>query len=857
MPGYGADRLGPDRGAGPSPARGEANLKFLAGFIGMLLFLALLGGAGVLYLFYHYGRDLPDYRQLADYEPPTVTRLHAGDGRLLVEYATEKRVYVPVKAIPRRVVNAFLAAEDKNFYSHPGVDFIAVARAIVINVGKIARSERPVGASTITQQVAKNFLLTNEVKLTRKIKEAILAFRIEQAFDKDRILDLYLNEIYLGFGSYGVAAAALNYFNKSLDELTVAEAAYLAALPKAPNNYHPIRKHQAAVARRDWVIGRMLDDGRIGFEEAEVAWAEPLQIHRVDPTEIVQAEHFVEEVRRELAEIYGETKLYEGGLSVRTTLDPRLQRIADRVLRAGLIAYDRRHGWRGPVTKLGEALFAGESGETDAGETDSGETDSGEPGAWREALAALEPPKGIDPWRLAAVTGLDKTKAVIGFGDGAAGHIPMAELAWARPWRKGQKVGAKPKRPDAVLSVGDVVLVEPVAADGKGEAYESGAHGLRQIPGINGGLVAMDPHTGRVLAMSGGFSYGGSQFNRATQAQRQPGSAFKPFVYLAALDSGFTPATIILDAPFVIDQGAGQGKWKPTNYSRKFYGPTPMRMGLEKSRNLMTVRLAQTIGMEKVVATAQRFGIVDDMPPLLSMALGAGETTLLRLTSAYAMLVNGGRRIDPTLIDRIQDRHGLTIFRHDVRDCQGCQGEAWAGQEPPELPDERERVADPASAYQVVSMLQGVVERGTGRRVRAVGKPLAGKTGTTNKSMDTWFMGFAPDLAVGVFAGFDEPRPLGARETGSSVSAPVFRDFMAAALEGRPAIPFRIPSGIRLVRINGDTGRVARKGDKRIILEAFKPGTVPSGDQAVIDGGYNPLGGQMGATTTGGTSGLY
>ena len=794
----------------------------------------------MLYLFYHYGRDLPDYRQLADYEPPTVTRLHAGDGRLLVEYATEKRVYVPVKAIPLRVVNAFLAAEDKNFYSHPGIDFISVARAIVTNVANIARSRRPVGASTITQQVAKNFLLTNEVSITRKVKEAILAFRIEHAFDKDRILDLYLNEIYLGFGSYGVAAASLNYFNKSLDELTVAEAAYLAALPKAPNNYHPIRRHEAAIARRDWVIGRMLEDGRISFTEAEAAWAAPLQVHRVDPTEIVEADYFVELVRRELAGLYGDTNLYEGGLSVRTTLDPRLQRIADRVLREGLIAYDRRHGWRGPVATLSDAVFAAAEGAANAG-------------GWREALAAVEPPKGAEPWRLAVVTGLDKTKAEIGFVSGNAGHIPMAELAWARPWLEGQKVGARPKRPNAVLNRGDVVLVEPVTADSEGKAYQAGAHGLRQIPGINGGLVAVDPHTGRVLAMSGGFSYDESQFNRVTQAQRQPGSAFKPFVYLAALDSGFTPATIVLDAPFVIDQGPGQGKWKPANYSRKFYGPTPMRIGIEKSRNLMTVRLAQTIGMKKVVDYAQRFGIVENMPPLLSMALGAGETTLLRMTSAYAMLVNGGRRIDPTLIDRIQDRHGSTIFRHDDRDCQDCRDRVWNGQEPPELPDQRERVADPASAYQVVSMLQGVVERGTGRRIRAVGKPLAGKTGTTNQSMDTWFMGFAPDLAVGVFAGFDEPRPLGAKETGSSVSAPVFRDFMAAALEGQRAIPFRIPSGIRLVRVNSETGRVARKGDKRVILEAFKPGTVPSGDQAVIDGGYNPYG----AAATGGTSGLY
>ncbi|MCH7796556.1 MAG: transglycosylase domain-containing protein, partial [Proteobacteria bacterium] len=454
----------------------------------MLLFLALLGGAGVLFIFYHYGRDLPDYRQLADYEPPTVTRLHAGDGRLLVEYATEKRVYVPVQAIPRRVVNAFLSAEDKNFYSHPGVDFISVARAIVTNIVNLGRDRRPVGASTITQQVAKNFLLTNEVSMTRKVKEAILAFRIERAFDKDRILDLYLNEIYLGFGSYGVAAAALNYFNKSLDELSVAEAAYIAALPKAPNNYHPIRRPEAALARRNWVIGRMLDDGRISFAEAEEAWAQPLRVYRVDPTEIVRADYFVEEVRRELAQIYGETSLYEGGLSVRTTLDPRLQRIAERVLREGLIAYDRRHGWRGPVAK--RDLEAGD---------------------WRELLAAVEPPKGIDPWTLAMVLGLDAERAEIGFASGATGHVPMAELTWARPWLEGQKVGAKPKKPEAVLRVGDVVLVEPVAADAagkadaEGKAYGEGAYALRQIPGINGGLVALDPHTGRVLAMTGGF----------------------------------------------------------------------------------------------------------------------------------------------------------------------------------------------------------------------------------------------------------------------------------------------------------------------------------------------------------------
>jgi len=795
----------------------------------------MMGGAGVLYVFHYYGRDLPDYTQLADYSPPTVTRVHAGDGRLLAEYATEKRVYVPIQAIPLRVLNAFLAAEDKNFYNHAGIDPISIARAVVTNLANLGTSRRPVGASTITQQVAKNFLLTNEVSIERKIKEAILALRIEHAFTKDRILDLYLNEIYLGFGSYGVAAAALNYFNKSLDDLTVAQAAFLAALPKAPNNYHPIRRSEAALARRNWVIGRMLTDGRISSEDAEEAWAEPLVVYQSDPTEIVQADYFVEEVRRELAQVYGDAALYQGGLSVRTTLDPRLQKISERVLRDGLVAYDRRHGWRGPVATLDPAVM------------------EGEPSGVLAAVAAIEPPGGMSPWTLAVVTSLDNSQAVIALADGRQAHIPMAELTWARPWLKGQKVGKKPKQPGDVLTPGDVVMVEPATSKDKKKPYEPNAYGLRQIPEINGALVALDPHTGRILAMSGGFSFEQSQFNRATQAWRQPGSAFKPFVYLAGLDSGFTPATIILDAPFVIDQGAGQGKWKPANYSNKFYGPTPMRIGIERSRNLMTVRLAQTIGMEKIVDYAVRFGVVDEMPPLLSMALGAGETTLLRLTTAYAMLVNGGKRIKPTMIDRIQDRLGKTVFRHDQRVCPDCQPAVWTGQDAPELPDEREQLANPASAYQVVSMLEGVVQRGTGRRIRSVGKPLAGKTGTTNRSTDTWFMGFSPDLAVGVFAAFDNPISLGRKETGSSVAAPVFRDFMAGALENKPAIPFRIPEGLRLVRLNVDTGRLARPGDKRVILEAFKPGTVPSGEQLVIDGGYNPLTGEAPS----GTSGLY
>jgi penicillin-binding protein 1A len=801
-----------------------------------LFIFALAGAGGVLFIFHNYGRDLPEYQQLADYEPPVMTRVYAGDGRLLAEYAIEKRVFVPIRAMPRRVVEAFLAAEDKNFYIHPGVDVLSVVRAALTNVKNMGTSKRPVGASTITQQVAKNFLLTNELSWRRKIQEAILAFRIERALSKDRILELYLNQIYLGFGSYGVAAAALNYFNKSMDDLTIAETAFLAALPKAPNNYNPVKKPVAAKARRNWVVGRMLAEGYIDVAEAEKAEQAPLLVRQRSATEYVTADYFAEEVRRQLVRRFGERELYKGGLSVRTTVDPALQSIADKVLRQGLEAYDRRHGWRGPITRLAEGTRLDIAGD------------------WRRELSHAGPVKGLGSHQLAVVIGLDIDGAVIGLGDGTTGRIPLAEMKWARPWKKGQKRGPKVTNPADVLAPGDVIAVDPVSANAKGKPYAMGTFGLSQLPDVDGALVALDPHTGRVLAMSGGYSYEKSQFNRVTQAMRQPGSAFKPFVYLSALDAGYTPSTLILDAPFVIDQGPGLPKWRPANYTKKFYGPSTMRLGIEKSRNLMTVRLAQTIGMERVSEYAERFGIVDHMPETLSMALGSGETTLLRLTTAYAMLVNGGKRITPTLVDRIQDRHGGTIFRHDRRNCPNCRATYWTRQEVPAIADTRQPVTEPGSAYQVVTMLQGVVKRGTGKRVRAVGKPLAGKTGTTNKEIDTWFIGFTPDLAVGVFIGFDEPRPLGRRETGSSVSAPVFRDFMTAALKGKAAIPFRIPPGIRLVRINVANGELAQPGDKNVILEAFKPGTIPSGRSEVLEGQSWTGDDRQPAT---GTGGLY
>ncbi|MEQ8195268.1 MAG: penicillin-binding protein 1A, partial [Rhodospirillales bacterium] len=752
-----------------------------------------------------------------------------GDGRLLAEYAVEKRVFIPIKAMPQRMVRAFLSAEDKNFYDHPGIDFLGIIRAALTNLKNLGKERRLVGASTITQQVAKNFLLSSEVSWRRKIKEAILSFRMERAFSKERILELYLNEIYLGFGSYGVAAAALNYFNKSLDELTIAEVAFLAALPKAPNNYNPIKRPDAARGRRDWVIGRMFEDGVINAEETAQAKAMPIEIRKRAETEFVTADYFAEEVRKQLAERYGESQLYKGGLSVRTTLDPKLQMVAGTVLREGLEAYDRRHGWRGPVAKI----------PFDA--------------SWRDRLTAVPVPKGSDSWRLAMVVGVDPDKAYIGFVDNTRAHIPLAELKWARAWKKEQRIGPPVRHPKQVLERGDVVLVERIAKNDKGEPYPANTFALRQFPEIEGGIVALDPHTGRILAMTGGYSFGHNQFNRVTQAMRQPGSAFKPFVYLAALDSGYTPSTLILDAPFVIDQGPGLPKWRPANYTKKFYGPSTMRLGIEKSRNLMTVRLAQTVGMEKVADYAKRFGIMENLDKQLSMALGAGETTLLKLTAAYAMLVNGGRYIKPTLIDRIQDRHGRTVFRHDRRVCKGCRAAFWTGQTVPVIPDTRRALTSEASAYQVVSMLQGVVERGTGKRAKAVGKPLAGKTGTTNDSRDAWFLGFSPDLAVGVYSGFDQPRTLGPHEQGASVAAPIFTDFMAGALEDKPATPFRIPSGVRLVRVDAATGRLAGPGDRRVILEAFKPGTVPTGQSTVLEG----VTGEGGAAPATGTGGLY
>lgn len=769
----------------------------------------IVGVGAVVSLLYYFGRDLPDYRTLANYEPPIVTRAYASDGRLLAEFATEKRVYVPISTVPPRVIQAFLSAEDKSFYTHPGIDMTGIIRAAITNVGHAGSHRRKVGASTITQQVAKNFLLTNEVSYTRKIKEAILSFRIEQAYTKDQILQLYLNEIFMGSGAYGVAAASLEYFNKPLEELSLEEAAFLAALPKAPNNYNPDRHYEAALARRNWVIDQMVDNGYATKSEGDLAKLKPITIVHRDSEQYVNYPYFAEEVRRKLMEIYGEKGLYEGGLIAHTTMIPSYQKIAEKALRNGLIGYDMRFGLHAkPLAHIST-------------------TSKGQ-----EELGKIPRPPGTGDFELAVVLESSDKKATIGFSNGKKGVIPYDKMKWALR-------GENPKTSD-LLKAGDVWLTE--ATDDK-DSSGLPVYWLRQIPNVQGGLIAMDPHTGRIFAVAGGFSYEMSQFNRATQAIRQPGSAFKPFVYLTGLENGFTPATLILDAPFVLDQGAGLGKWRPKNYHEEFEGPATLRLGIEKSRNLMTIRLASYVGMEKIVATAKRFGVTDNMPPYLSMAVGAGETTLLRMVTGYSSFVNGGKKVTPTLIDRVQDRNGKTIYVHDKRPCPDCGPlMGWNNQNTPEIPDDREQIADPRNMYQIVSMLEGVIQRGTGVLMKDLGRPVAGKTGTTNDSKDTWFISFTPDMVVGVYIGYDDPKPMGAKETGSRVAVPVVKEFMEKTLKDVPPVPFRVPEGIRLVQINAKTGTRAKPTDEKTILEAFLAGTEPGDEPTMFTGhSVNPV----------------
>jgi penicillin-binding protein 1A len=817
-------------------------MKFLVKFFGYLFGIgaafALLMAAGVWMYLQHLNDGLPDYSALKNYEPPVMTRVHAADGSLMAEYATQRRMFLPIQAMPDRLKQSFISAEDKNFYTHLGVDPEGIARAAVRFIQNYGSGRRPEGASTITQQVAKNFLLTNELRVERKIKEAILALRIEQAYTKDEILELYLNEIYFGFGAYGVAAASLIYFDKSVHELSLEEAAYLAALPKGPSNYHPYRKTEAALARRNYVIDRMVEDGHVSFEDGEEAKAKPITVKlRGHGSKLFAAEYFTEEVRREVADIFGTKRLYEGGLSVRSTLDPEMQQIARKTLMDGLIKFDHQRGsWNGPIDRISTG------------------TD------WGVELAKIEALSDLQEWSLAVVLESGTSEARVGIQpkrlqsgqleeDRKAGPLFLETMKWARV------SGRAPSAVSDVLAPGDVVYVQE-------SAVAPGTYELRQIPKVSGALVAMDPYTGRVLALVGGFSFAQSEFNRATQAWRQPGSSFKPFLYAAALDNGYTPSSVVMDAPLEISQGPGLGTWRPQNYGGKFYGPSTLRTGIERSRNVMTVRLAQDMGMPLVAEYAKRFGIYDNMLPVLSMSLGAGETTVLRMTAAYATIANGGRKLHPTLIDRIQDRYGRTIYKHDSRICDGCTQNAWDGQSEPTLIDNREQVLDPMTAYQITSMMEGVVQRGTATSVRAVGRPVAGKTGTTNDEKDAWFVGYTPDLAVGVFVGFDNPKPMGRGATGGQVAAPIFTEFVKQALAEKPPVEFRVPRGLQLIPINKNTGLRTAGGTPGAILEAFKPGMAPPDSYSVI--GFQDTMGvptyvspEAGQAVLQGTGGLY
>jgi len=828
-----------------------AMLKFIGvGFaVGAMGIIGAAGYAG--WYMNQLNQDLPDYQVLSEYAPPVTTRVYAGDGTLVAEFARERRLFVPIESMPDHVKYAFVSAEDKTFYEHTGLDLRGIIRAQLSNIGNILAGRRLEGGSTITQQVAKNFLLSSEQKVERKVREMLIARKMERTFTKDHILELYLNEIYLGNRSYGVAAAALNYFDKSLADLTIAEASYLAAITKGPSNYHPIENEDRAVDRRNWVIGRLLDDGRISQEAANEARAQPLGAQIAPPLGARDwtMEYFAEEVRKQIVDLYGVEALYDGGLAVRTSVDPRLQKLAGDTLRRWLIAYDQRHGWRGALASM--TLPPADQ-----------MAEEGEGPAWAEAFATqLEPLRNqrvvsedMEPWRPALVLAVSDESATIGFEDGSEGVLPLEQMTWAKEYISANETGEDVTAVTEVLSEGDIIYVDqarelPVLEEDEEATQEQldamplleGVYALRQTPAVNGGLIALDPHTGRVLAMVGGYSFQKSEFNRAVQAERQPGSTFKPFVYSVALDNGYTPSSLVLDAPFV---APGVDSWyKPGNYIEgRYYGNSTLRLGIEQSRNAMTARLAQDLGIGRIMGYIERFQLSDRLPRELAISLGAGETTLEKITAAYSIFVNGGKRVEPVLIDRIQDRTGETIYKRDNRACIGCDAPFWSGQSEPRIVDTRDQVMDPRTAYQITSILEGVVVRGTGSAVRrASNKPLAGKTGTTNDYKDAWFVGFSPDLSTGVYVGFDMPQTLGRGEAGGRVAAPIFADFMTEALKDAPGIPFRVPSGIRLVRVNAKTGEPASAGDRNVILEAFKTGDVVSGDPSGEDLFLDPL----------------
>ena len=729
--------------------------------------------------FWYFSHDLPDYKKLSKYEPSVLSRVYADDGHLIAEYAVEKRLFIPIESIPEKVINAFLSAEDKNFFDHPGVDAKGVTRALIKNISNIISNKRLEGASTITQQVAKNFLLTNEVSLKRKIKEAILAFRIEKAYSKKRILELYLNEIYLGQGTYGVASASLEYFNKSVKQLNYNEAALLAALPKAPSKYNPYKAKDLAKKRRNLVLKNLKDNGYISSKEFKKMSKANILLNKREVYLIKEAESYTEEVRRIINTEYGFKKLYSEGLSISTPLKGEYQIAALKSLRDGIEKYDKRHGWRGAITNVLEDKN------------------------WENKIKNIKIDKTLR-WEIAQVLDLNLSEGKIKLlGSNEKSKIFLKDLKWTNK-----------KNIEELLKVGDIVFVK--------KNRENKNYVVKQLPLVNGSIVVMDPFNGKVKALVGGYSFVSSEFNRATQAKRQPGSAFKPIVYASALENGFLPNSLILDAPFVSKQGIGLKKWKPENYGKKFYGPSTLRKGIEKSRNLMTVRIAQRLGFEKISKISRDLGIYENVPELLSVSLGSNETTLLKLTNAYCVFANGGKKVEATLINRIQDRRGKTIFNSDERFCEGCDVVDLKDNQSPQIVDQYNQVISKETAFQITSMLEGAVKRGTGKKLKVLGVPLAGKTGTTNKNFDAWFIGFTSRLVIGVYIGFDEPRSLGKFETGSKAALPIFKNFVESAIYKEEMKQFNVPKNIYFFPVDYDSGKNSSFASTKVIIEAFK-----------------------------------
>jgi penicillin-binding protein 1A len=738
--------------------------------------ILLLGLAFIFSTLWYFSSDLPDYKILSKYQPPVSSRVHSGEGQLIAEYALQKRLFIPYESIPQKIINSFLSAEDKNFFSHPGIDAKSITRAIIKNLKNIFLDKRLEGASTITQQVAKNFLLTNEVSVKRKIKEAILAFRIERAYSKERIMELYLNQIYLGQGTYGIAAASLEYFDKAVGDLNYEEGALLAALPKAPSKYNPYKSKKIAKVRRNIVLKNLYENSYINEDQYEEFIKKDISLKKRKIKLLEEANFYSEEVRRIVSDTYGYDNLYKGGLSIRTPLKSLHQIEALKALRYGLEQYDRRHGWRGVLANIKNK-------------------------DWKKKIDKYFIDQSLE-WKIARVEKVEKLSVKIETEDNEIGFIDFKNVNWTRI-----------KSFEDLLNLNDIIYVKKI---------KSSKWDLKQLPKINGGITVMDPHTGRVFAMAGGFSYKLSEFNRATQAKRQPGSAFKPLVYAAALENGFTPSTLILDAPFVMEQGEGLKTWKPENYGKKFYGPSTLRIGIEKSRNLMTVRIAQKVGFNKISKITKSFGVYNDIPELLSVSLGSSETTLIKLTNAYCSFVNGGKKVSPIFIDRIQDRRGKTIFNADKRSCSGCEEISYLKKQIPIIEDNREQIISPETAYQITSMLEGVIKRGTGRRLRNLNLNLAGKTGTTNKNMDAWFLGFTSKLVIGVYVGFDEPESLGKYETGAKAALPIFKKFVESVVKKKDSNPFKIPKSINLVMVDAETGLPPNDKSKNVIYESFK-----------------------------------